>query len=121
MLENQKYHYLKLKEKSFEQPVIVLLENLKDGHLYLNILLKLYLKSLGHDGKLQLDNNLSYTLTMLATLTHQSIATTEKAINAFIQLGLMEVLSDGSYCMMNLPSQKCFFELWITGYGWNKR
>ena len=70
MLENHKYQYLKLKGNFFEQDAIVLLEKLKDGHLYLNILLKLSLKSLGHDGNLQLDNNLSYTMTMLATLTN---------------------------------------------------
>ena len=51
MAENKKYYFLKLKEDFFDQREIVVLESSKDGVLYVNILLKLYLKSLQHDGK----------------------------------------------------------------------
>ena len=44
MAENRKYYFLKLKEDFFEQDTIVLLESLKDGILYSNILMKMYLK-----------------------------------------------------------------------------
>ena len=46
MAENKKYYFLKLKEDFFDQREIVVLEGSKDGVLYVNILLKLYLKSL---------------------------------------------------------------------------
>ncbi len=46
MAENRKYYFLKLKEDFFDQREIVVLEGSKDGVLYVNILLKLYLKSL---------------------------------------------------------------------------
>ena len=46
MADNRKYYYLKLKENFFDSDSIVLLEDMKDGILYSNILLKLYLKSL---------------------------------------------------------------------------
>lgn len=52
MSVNKKYFFLRLKENYFEQDAIVLLESMPDGILYSNILLKLYLKSLKHDGKL---------------------------------------------------------------------
>ncbi|CBK98436.1 N-terminal phage replisome organiser (Phage_rep_org_N) [Faecalibacterium prausnitzii L2-6] len=55
MADNRKYYYLKLKENFFDSDSIVLLEDMKDGILYSNILLKLYLKSLKNGGKLQLD------------------------------------------------------------------
>ena len=45
MADNRKYYYLKLKENFFDSDSIVLLEDMKDGILYSNILLKLYLKS----------------------------------------------------------------------------
>ena len=45
MADNRKYYYLKLKENFFDSDSIVLLEDMKDGILYSNILLKLYLSS----------------------------------------------------------------------------
>ena len=58
MADNRKYYYLKLKENFFDSDSIVLLEDMKDGILYSNILLKLYLKSLKNGGKLQLDEHM---------------------------------------------------------------
>ena len=58
MADNRKYYYLKLKENFFDSDSIVLLEDMKDGILYSNILLKLYLKSLKNGGKLQLGASL---------------------------------------------------------------
>ena len=69
MADNRKYYYLKLKENFFDSDSIVLLEDMKDGILYSNILLKLYLKSLKNGGKLQLDEHIPYTAQMIATLT----------------------------------------------------
>ena len=58
MSDNRKYYYLKLKENYFDDDSIVLLESMQDGVLYSNILLKLYLKSLKHGGRLQLDEDI---------------------------------------------------------------
>ena len=41
MADNRKFYYLKLKENFFDSDSIVLLEDMKDGILYSNILLKL--------------------------------------------------------------------------------
>ena len=59
MSDNRKYYYLKLKENYFDDDSIVLLESMQDGVLYSNILLKLYLKSLKHGGRLQLDEDMT--------------------------------------------------------------
>ena len=48
--------------------------------LYSNILLKLYLKSLKHGGRLQLDEDIPYTAQMIATITRQQIGTVERAL-----------------------------------------
>lgn len=80
MADNRKYYYLKLKENFFDSDSIVLLEDMKDGILYSNILLKLYLKSLKNGGKLQLDEHIPYTAQMIATLTRHQIGTVERAL-----------------------------------------
>ena len=81
MSDNRKYYYLKLKENYFDDDSIVLLESMQDGVLYSNILLKLYLKSLKHGGRLQLDEDIPYTAQMIATITRQQIGTVERAVS----------------------------------------
>ena len=102
MADNRKYYYLKLKETYFDDDSIVLLESMQDGILYSYILLKLYLKSLKHGGRLQLDESIPYTPQMIATITRQQIGTVERAIKIFLQLGLMEQMPDGAFYMSNI-------------------
>ena len=94
MSDNRKYYYLKLKENYFDDDSIVLLESMQDGVLYSNILLKLYLKSLKHGGRLQLDEDIPYTAQMIATV--------ERALQIFLKLGLVEVLDSGTFYMSNI-------------------
>ena len=102
MADNRKYYYLKLKENFFDSDSIVLLEDMKDGILYSNILLKMYLKSLKNGGKLQLDEHIPYTAQMIATLTRHQIGTVERALEIFRQLGLVEQLDSGAFYMTDI-------------------
>lgn len=102
MSDNRKYYYLKLKENYFDDDSIVLLESMQDGVLYSNILFKLYLKSLKHGGRLQLDEDIPYTAQMIATITRQQIGTVERALQIFLKLGLVEVLDSGTFYMSNI-------------------
>ena len=102
MSDNRKYYYLKLKENYFDDDSIVLLESMQDGVLYSNILLKLYLKSLKHGGRLQLDENIPYTAQMIATITRQQVGTVERALQIFLKLGLVEPLQNGALYMSNI-------------------
>ena len=102
MADNRRYYYLKLKDNYFDEDSIVLLESMKDGMLYSNILLKLYLKSLKNGGKLQLDEHIPYTAEMIATITRHQIGTVERALQIFLQLGLVEVMENGGYYMSNI-------------------
>lgn len=102
MSVNKKYFFLRLKENYFEQDAIVLLESMPDGILYSNILLKLYLKSLKHDGKLQLDEGIPLTTPMLAALFRQQVGTIEHALKIFAELGLVERLDNGVLYMTNI-------------------
>ena len=76
-----------------------MLEGSKDGILYVNILLKLYLKSLQYNGKLLLNEMTPLSAEMIALLIRHEIGTVERAIRAFMQLGLVEVLEDSTYYM----------------------
>ena len=102
MADNRKYYYLKLKDNFFDGDSIVLIENMQDGILYSNILLKLYLKSLKNGGRLQLDEHIPYTAQMIATLTRHQIGTVERALNIFRQLGLVEELDGGLLYMTDI-------------------
>ena len=102
MADNRKYYYLKLKESYFDEDAIVLLESMQDGMLYSNILLKMYLKSLKNGGKLQLAENIPYTVQMIATITRQQVGTVERALQIFMKLGLVEPLQNGALYMSNI-------------------
>ena len=92
MADNRRVLLPQAERELFDSDSIVLLEDMKDGILYSNILLKLYLKSLKNGGKLQLDEHIPYTAQMIATLTRHQIGTVERALEIFRQLGLVEQL-----------------------------
>lgn len=104
MAENRKYYFLKLKEDFFEQDTIVLLESLKDGILYSNILMKMYLKSLQFNGFLKVNEHLSLTTEMIATLTRHEVGTVERAVKIFLELGLAETTETGTIYMSQVET-----------------
>ncbi|MCC8059684.1 MAG: phage replisome organizer N-terminal domain-containing protein [Clostridiales bacterium] len=102
MSENRKYYFLKLKDTFFENDSIVLLQALPDGYLYTDLLLKLYLKSLKNNGKLQVNENFPYTLEVIAKLTGHKVELVESALKIFQGLGLVEPCADGTLYMTNI-------------------
>ncbi|MGL5254239.1 MAG: phage replisome organizer N-terminal domain-containing protein [Brevinema sp.] len=104
MSTNKKYYFLKFKEDFFRDETIILLEDCKDGFLFSNILLKMYLLSLKHEGQLLLSQGIAYTPQMIATLTNHQVGTVEKALQIFMRLGLVEELMDGTLFMSNIQS-----------------
>lgn len=102
MSENKKYYYLKLKENFFRRAEIILLENMQDGITYSNILLKIYLLSLEFNGYLRINENMSYTPSMLAQVINNEIGTVERALKVFFQLGLITQFADGTLYMTDI-------------------
>ena len=103
-LDNKRYYYLKLKENFFDSDEMVLLESMPDGYIYSNILLKLYLRSLKHEGKLMFNDRIPFNSTMLATITRHSVGVVEKAVQIFRDLQLIEVLDNGAIYMSDIQS-----------------
>lgn len=104
MSDSKKYYYIRLKEGFFESNELLLLQSQKDGYIYSDILLKLYLRSLRSEGRLMVNDVIPMDTNMLATVTRHSVLEVKSAIDAFRQLGLIEVLDDGSLYMSNIQS-----------------
>ena len=99
MATNQKYYYMRLRADFFSRKDIILLESMPNGAVYCLILLKLLTASLENNGHLMLNEEIVMTPAMLATITRYDVGTVEKALQIFIQLGLVEQLPDSSYFM----------------------
>lgn len=104
MADKKEYYYLKLKEGFFESDDLKLLQSLKDGYLYSDILMKLYLKSLRAEGRLMYRGIIPYTPEMIATVTGHQVGTVEKAIGYFKQMGFIEILDNGAIYMMDIQN-----------------
>lgn len=104
MADNKKYYYLKLKDNFFDSDEIVILESMKDGYIYSNILLKLYLRSLKNEGRLMFNESIPYNSTMIANLTRHSVGDVEKAVKTLSDLGLIEILDNGAIYMMDIQN-----------------
>ncbi len=104
MAENRKYYYLKLKENFFDSEDMKLLQSMKDGYMYSDILLKLYLKSLRQDGRLMYRGIIPYTPEMVATITDHQVGTVEKAMKVLAQMGFIEILDNGAIYMSDIQN-----------------
>lgn len=104
MADNKKYYYLKLKDNFFDSEQMIILQNMQDGYLYSDILMKLYLRSLKTEGKLMFNNIIPYTPSVLAQVVRHQVGTVEKALKIFQQLNLIEVLDNGAIYMMDIQN-----------------
>ena len=104
MSDNKKYYYLRLKDNFFDSDELKILESMKDGYLYSNILLKLYLRSLKNDGKLVVNERIPYNSEMLASVTGHQVGTINQALSMFKELGLIEVLENGAIYMLDIQN-----------------
>lgn len=104
MADNKKYYYLKLKENFFDSEEMIILQNMPDGYLYSDILMKLYLRSLKNEGKLMFKDLIPYTPSALAQVVRHQIGTVEKALKVFQELGLVEILDNGAIYMLDIQN-----------------
>ena len=104
MSDNKKYYYLRLKDNFFNSDELKILESMKDGYLYSNILLKLYLRSLKNDGKLVVNDRIPYNAEMLASVTGHQVGTIKQALSMFKELGLIEILENGAIYMLDIQN-----------------
>ncbi|OGO84674.1 MAG: hypothetical protein A2Y24_06775 [Clostridiales bacterium GWE2_32_10] len=104
MSDSKRYYYLKLKENFYDTEEIKILESCKNGYLYSNILLKMYLKSLKNEGRLTLNMHIPYNPQMIATIVGHNIDVVEKALKIFKDLKLIEILDNGTIYMLDMQN-----------------
>lgn len=104
MADNKKYYYLKLKENFFDSEDMKLLQGMKEGYVYSDILLKMYLQSLHQEGRLMYRGIIPYTPDMISTVTGHPASTVEKAMEIFVRMGFIEILDNGAIYMMDIQN-----------------
>lgn len=104
MSDNKKYYYLKLKDSFFDSEELIVLQDMENGYIYSDILLKLYLRSLKNEGKLMFNDTISYTTSMLAKVVRHDESIVSDALEIFKSLGLIEVLENGAIYMLNIQN-----------------
>ena len=96
---SKKYYWLKLKKDFFKRHDIQIIESMPNGKDYVLFYLKLLCESIDHDGNLRFSETIPYSEQMLATITNTNIDLVRNAISMFEQLGMIEIMSDGTYFM----------------------
>jgi predicted phage replisome organizer len=104
MADLKKYYYLKLKDNFYDSEELIILQNMQDGYLYSDILMKLYLRSLKNNGKIMFNDLIPYTPNVLSQVVRHQVGTVEKALNIFKQLGLIEILDNGAIYMTHIQN-----------------
>lgn len=89
--------YLEIREDFFENDKIILLESEENGDKYVNLLLRLYLKSLKFEGDLMLDEDTPYTEEMLSKITGYEKEFVHEAIDKYIKYGFMDIDKEVMY------------------------
>lgn len=98
-MSDKRYYWLKLKRDFFKRHDIRIIEAMPNGKDYILFYLKLLCESIDHDGNLRFSEKIPYSETMLATLTDTNVDIVRSAIKVFTELGMMEVLDDGTFFM----------------------
>lgn len=94
-----RFYWLKLKRDFFKRHDIRIIESMPNGKEYILFYLKLLCESVDHDGNLRFSDRIPYSDEMLATITDTNVDVVRSAIKIFAELGMMELMDDGTYFM----------------------
>lgn len=97
--KDKRYYWLKLKRDFFKRHDIRIIESMPNGKDYILFYLKLLCESVDHEGGLRFSEQIPYSEEMLATITFTNVDIVRSAIKIFTQLGMMEILDDGTFFM----------------------
>lgn len=92
----KKRYWLKLDKNFLKSTHIKVIKDMPNGRDYIIFYLSLMLESIETIGHLRFSDLVPYNNAMLASVTETNIDIVRSAIELFIQLGLVEVLDDGT-------------------------
>ena len=99
MADSKRFYWLKLKRDFFKRHDIRIIEGMKNGKDYILFYLKLLCESVDHNGDLRFSEKIPYSEEMLATITDTNIDIVRSAVKVFTELGMMEIMDDGTLFM----------------------
>ena len=94
--DKTRFYWLKLDKDFFKRHDIRIIEGMPNGKDYILFYLKLLCESISHDGYLRFSLTIPYNEDMLATVTNTNIDVVRSAISIFKELGMMQILDDGT-------------------------
>ena len=97
--KDKRYFWLRLKRDFFKRHDIRIIEDMPNGKDYILFYLKLLCESVDHDGNLRFSEQIPYSEQMLSTITNTNVDIVRSAIKVFTELGMMEILDDGTMFM----------------------
>ena len=112
MDEEKKYFWLRLRKDFFKRHDVRILEAMPNGKEYLMFYLKLLTESIDHEGALRFSENMPYSAEMLATIANTTADIAEGAIEALINLEMVELLEDGTLKMIGIENMIGFETKW---------
>ncbi len=112
MADTKKYFWLKLKRDFFKRHDIQIIEAMPNGKDYILFYLKLLCESVDHEGNLRFSDQIPYNDQMLSTITNTNVDVVRQAIKIFTELGMMEVLDDGTLYMHEVQKLLGFETEW---------
>lgn len=98
-MADKKYYWLKLKRDFFKRHDIRIIESMPNGKDYILFYLKLLCESVDHNGNLRFSEQIPYNEDMLATITNTNVDVVRSAIKIFTELGMMDIMDDGTFFM----------------------
>ena len=98
-MAEKKFYWLKLKRDFFKRHDIQIIEAMPNGKDYILFYLKLLCESVDHEGNLRFSEQIPYNEQMLSTITNTNVDVVRSSIKIFSELGMMDVLDDGTYFM----------------------
>ena len=98
-MESNRYYWLKLKRDFFKRHDIRIVEDMPNGKDYILFYLKMLVESVDHEGCLRFSDTIPYNEDMIATITNTNVDTVRMAMKIFTELGMMEVIDDGTIFM----------------------
>lgn len=95
----KKRYWLKLDKDFLKSPQIKVIRNMSNGKDYIIFYLSLLLESIETIGHLRFSGLVPYNEEMLASVTDTNVDVVRTAMKLFIELGLVEILDDGTIYM----------------------
>ena len=100
----KKYYWLKLQKDFFKRHDIRIIEDMPNGKDYILFYMKLLVESISHEGSLRFNETIPYNEGMLATVTNTNIDIVRSAVKLFGELGLMDLMEDGTLYMSEVQT-----------------